>query len=988
MGKVNRVLIVEDLPSDAELTEREIGKALGSCEFRRVETREAYLAALEACCPELIVSDFKLPHFDGLSALRLALERCPDVPFIIVTGSMNEDTAVECMKAGAWDYVIKEHVKRLGPAVESAMEQQRVRMEHKRAQSELRESEARFRDMFERSTIGKAMTACDGKLLKVNRAFADMLGLSTEELQQLTLAGITHPDDVPESLECVRALLAGERATYRMEKRYRHRDGHWVFADTSATLLRPVQGTPRCMLASIVDISKRKRAEEVMRASEAHYQQLVSNTDTGFVVIDDKGIVLSANEPYQRLAGAQRIEDVIGHSVTEWTAPDEKEKNAQAVARCAEHGFIDNFETVYQYADGTRIDVSINAAVDQVFEGGVRIASLCRNITERKRAESALRESEQRLRRFYESDLVGAVYWNMRGKITDANDKFLEMVGYTRADLAAGHIDWVGMTPPEYRQLDESSLAELKATGRNKAAFEKEYIRKDGTRLPILIAGAMLDGERESGVAFVLDISERKQAEAERTKLEAQLRGAQRMEAIGLLAGGVAHDFNNLLSVILCGTEFAMESARENDRVRDELLEVKKAGERAVGLTRQLLAFSRKQVLQPDVLNLNQIATGVEKMLRRILGEDIDYVQTLAPDLGMVWADPGQIEQVLMNLVVNARDAMPEGGKLFIETSNAELDEDYASHHVAVLPGPYVLLAVTDTGCGMDPQTMARVFEPFFTTKETGKGTGLGLSTVYGIVKQSGGYIWVDSEPGHGTMFKIYLPIAHETVAAAPKVKPVLTSTRGTETVLIVDDEEAIHAIVSRILGSAGYTVLTAATANEALRICKTHQGNLHLLLTDVVMPHMGGRLLAEHVAALRSGIKVLYMSGYTDDAIAHHGTLGPGTHFIAKPFSAADLTNKVREVLGLGTANLAQGFDHTFAVPSAVTDTTLDRDTLRALAPQILDNLRKAATAARYDEALDLIESIRPANPNLATRLRRMVEAYDYDGVLDLLGR
>ena len=394
------------------------------------------------------------------------------------------------------------------------------------------------------------------------------------------------------------------------------------------------------------------------------------------------------------------------------------------------------------------------------------------------------------------------------------------------------------------------------------------------------------------------ELAERKRSEEEREKLEEQLRTAQRMESIGRLAGGIAHDFNNLLSVILCCTEYAMVSAREDDRIRDELLEVKTAADRAATLTRQLLAFSRKQVLQPVVLNLNQIASGVEKMLHRILGEDIDYVQMLAPDLGAVWADPGQIEQVLMNLVVNARDAMPEGGKLTLATCNVDLDEDYAARHVAMKPGSYVQLAVTDTGCGMDAATKAQIFEPFFTTKEKGKGTGLGLSTVYGIVKQSGGNVWVYSEPGLGTTFKIYLPRVEATVESTPVVKTVATHTAGTETILVVEDEESIRDITKRILVLAGYTVLTAASAGDAMLICEAHTREIHLLLTDVVMPQMGGRGLAERVTSLRPGIKVLYMSGYTDDAIAHHGTLSPGTHFIAKPFSAVDLTKKVREVL------------------------------------------------------------------------------------------
>ena len=439
-------------------------------------------------------------------------------------------------------------------------------------------------------------------------------------------------------------------------------------------------------------------------------------------------------------------------------------------------------------------------------------------------------------------------------------------------------------------------------------ACELRMVTIDGTAFWAHLQATVVQDEGNAPVCHLVmtDITERKQAETEREKLEEQLRASQKMEAIGNLAGGIAHDFNNLLSVILCCTDFALARVREDDRTREELLEVHKAGARAVALTRQLLAFSRKQMLQPVVLDLNQIAAGVEKMLRRILGEDIDYVQVLAPDLGAVRADPGQIEQVLMNLVVNARDAMPTGGKLTIETSNVDLDEEYAARHVAVKPGPYVRFTVSDTGCGMDTATQARIFEPFFTTKEKGKGTGLGLSTVYGIVAQSGGTIWVCSEPGQGTTFKIYLPreISAKMTVTATRLAAVQTPPTGTETILVVEDEEAILNIAKRILREAGYTVLTAASPDDALMACKAQQGKIHLLLTDVVMPQMGGRVLAETLVVARPGIKVLYMSGYTDDAIVHHGTLDPGTHFIAKPFSAADLTRKVRKVLDSDIAN------------------------------------------------------------------------------------
>ena len=518
---------------------------------------------------------------------------------------------------------------------------------------------------------------------------------------------------------------------------------------------------------------------------------------------------------------------------------------------------------------------------------------------------------------------------------------------------------------------EDTAVAALKAGAH-------DYVMKDRLqRLPSAV-------ERE-----LRDITERKRGEAEREKLEEQLRMSQKMEAIGSLAGGVAHDFNNLLSVILSYTGFAMEGVRDGDPLKDDLLEVKKAGERAAALTRQLLAFSRKQVLQPVALSLNQSAIGVEKMLQRILGEDIDLVQTLAPDLGLTLADPGQIEQVLMNLVVNARDAMPEGGKLTIETSNVEIDEEYAARHVAVKPGSYVQLAVSDTGCGMDEQTRTHIFEPFFTTKEKGKGTGLGLSTVYGIVKQSGGNIWVYSELGQGTTFKVYLP-RDFSATAATDIKPSTVTKRatGTETILVVEDEEALRKVALRTLGAAGYKVLTASDGDDALLKSTQHAGDIHLLLTDVVMPRMSGRVLAQNLLRARPAIKVLYMSGYTDNAIVHHGVLDAGTQFLAKPFTSAALMEKVREVLDEGTDRFAGGREPAAKDGAEVKEQPLDKAALQSVPRDVLDKLRRAVTVARYDEIAELIETIRMTEPDLAAGLRRMADLFDYDGLRSLLGQ
>jgi nitrogen-specific signal transduction histidine kinase/CheY-like chemotaxis protein len=385
----------------------------------------------------------------------------------------------------------------------------------------------------------------------------------------------------------------------------------------------------------------------------------------------------------------------------------------------------------------------------------------------------------------------------------------------------------------------------------------------------------------------------------ERRTLEQQLRQSQRMEAIGRLAGGVAHDFNNLLTVIIGNTELLLKQVARGEPMWEDLKEISTASQRAATLTAQLLAFSRKQVLTPRILHLNTLVTDSSTMLRRLIGEDVELVTRLGVDLNLVRVDPGQMVQVIMNLAINARDAMPTGGKLTIETANAELDEAYARRHVAMVPGRYVMLAVSDTGVGMDATTQSRIFEPFFTTKELGKGTGLGLSTVYGIVKQSGGNIWVYSEPGQGTVFKIYLPRADETTDSKESSGRVSgQDLGGTETVLLVEDEDVVRNLVRSILERHGYAVLGAADGTEAMRLLARHLGRVDLLLTDVVIPQMSGPELAEQVVASHPEVGLLYMSGYTDNAIVHHGVLDAGLAFIQKPFTPEALLRKVREVL------------------------------------------------------------------------------------------
>jgi PAS domain S-box-containing protein len=471
---------------------------------------------------------------------------------------------------------------------------------------------------------------------------------------------------------------------------------------------------------------------------------------------------------------------------------------------------------------------------------------------------------------------------------------------------AAAHVFGYGpeeMTAdPElwYRRLAAEDAARLKA-GREGAAATGEphtvdyaFRRRDDavrwietTYIPVRDDGGTV--VRLDGISR--DITERR-------KLEAQFRQAQKMEAVGRLAGGIAHDFNNLLTVITSYSDLLLEDLAAQDPRRRDVDEIRKAGVSAAGLTRQLLAFSRQQVLEPRVLDVNVVVASAETLLKRLIGEDVDLVTALKPQLGAVKADPGQLEQVIVNLAVNARDAMPDGGKLTIETANVDMDEAYVRDHPLTKAGPYVMLAVSDTGIGMDEQTQRRIFEPFFTTKEADKGTGLGLATVYGIVKQSGGFIWVYSELDHGTTFKVYLPRVTEPVEAAPQRVQPKESPRGTETVLLVEDAAAVRVVTRQVLDRLGYTVLEAPDGKVALHLATKHHGPLHLLVTDVVMPELGGRHLAEQLRALRPELRVLYVSGYTDDAVVRHGVLEAGTAYLQKPFTPEVLARKVREVL------------------------------------------------------------------------------------------
>jgi PAS domain S-box-containing protein len=515
-----------------------------------------------------------------------------------------------------------------------------------------------------------------------------------------------------------------------------------------------------------------------------------------------------------------------------------------------------------------------------------------------------LNQEELRLARFSLDNAADAIFWlRPDAAFTYVNDAACRLLGYSRGELLGMTVHDVNPAHPRERWAGYWS--ELRQ--RKSFTFEANLRTKDARLVTVEVTANHLEFEgMEFNCSFVRDITERKRAEQEKQALAEQLRQAQKMEAIGQLTGGIAHDFNNLISVINGYGDFLMRELAQDDPKRGDVEQILEAGEHAASLTSQLLAFSRKQILQPRILDLNGLIAEASAVYRRLIGEDIQLLAVPEPSLGRIEADPGQMHQILMNLVLNARDAMPQGGKLTIETGNADLDETYIQSHPAAVPGRYVTLAVSDTGIGMDEKTKAHLFEPFFTTKEAGKGTGLGLATVSGIVQQNHGFIWVYSEPGRGTTFKIYLPRAKEEPGKVARSDKGQHELRGTETILVVEDAALLRAMMVRALGQRGYIVLDAANGKDALHLAQNVAGKIHLLLTDIVMPGMSGKAVASELESARPGIKVLYVSGYTNSAIVQHGVLESNFAFLPKPFTNEELARKVREVLDSVTPNRA----------------------------------------------------------------------------------
>ncbi|MEW6260855.1 MAG: PAS domain S-box protein [Thermodesulfobacteriota bacterium] len=751
-----RILIVEDLPTDVELAQREIRKILPDCRFVQVDHEEAFLEALRDFQPDLILSDYAMPRFDGMRALSLAIEHAPDIPFIVMTGSTKEETAVACMKAGAWDYVIKEHIKRLGPAVVSAIEQRNVRREKYRAEQALAESEELFRNLFQRHTAFKFIIDPDtGRIVDVNDAAVAFYGWSREEMRKLRIQDLnTLPED-----------------------------------------------------------EVRKRMEEVRNRRQAY------------------------------------------------------------------------FEFQHRRADGSIRDVQVFSSRIDV-KGKAYLHSIVADITERKQLEAERERLMTAIQQLGEIIIIT----DTAGRILFVNQAFETVTGFSREEA-------LGQTPRILKSgvQDETFYKQLWETITHGRRWQGRIVnrKKDGTlytEAATITPVKTLSGKTTHYVAVKRDISEH-------LELEAKFQQAQKLEAIGRLAGGVAHDYNNMINVILGYAQMAMAETDTNSRLQEYLEQVMGAARRSAEITRQLLAFARKQTIQPEVISLNASIEKSLRMLQRLIGENIELAWLPGKAAGNVYLDAVQLEQVLANLCVNARDAILDVGKITIETDRMTIDEDYCKTHPEATQGDYAVLEVSDNGCGMSPDVLKRIFEPFFTTKEVGKGTGLGLASVYGIVRQNRGFINVYSEPGKGTTFRIYFPRREEPGQIVETNMVAPTKGKG-ERILVVEDEPMLMEVTREILKAAGYVVVTATRPEEALQIVSSDAIGFELLITDVVLPEMNGKELATRIQEHLPDIRILFMSGYTANAISHFGILDKNVDFIQKPFSIASLTAKVRSIL------------------------------------------------------------------------------------------
>jgi len=758
--------------------------------------------------------------------------------------------------------------------------------------SALRLSEEKYRTLVENSLQGVTILQED-HVVFCNSTYAAMTGYSVEEILHLSpdqLASLVHPDDRTAVAGRFRALLEGAPIDPRFEFRGFKREGSTIWVEAYASNIE--YNGKRAIQSVYLDITERKNAENALRESEERFRLIAETIDEIFWIVDEteaRAIYLSP--AYDRIWGYPR-ERVVNNSdpfMMDMVHPDDREF-VTANRKRLKGGKRVSYDSRINRPDGSIRNIWDRAYPIFNKEGRItRLVGVGQDVTERRSAEEALKESKEYLNQIINCIGDPIFVKDREHRLTLVNDALCAFTSMKREEL----LGTTGLPPTLAKSLWDQEEAVF-LTG-SESLTEDVFDEAQGNTRTVMTKKTLLADKKGNKqiVGVMRDITEHK-------RLESQFLQSQKMEAVGVLAGGVAHDFNNLLNVINGYTELLLDDVAPGEPLRNELEQIRDAGQRAAALTSQLLDFGRKQILQPEIMDLNQVITDMSSMLRRMIGEDIEIVFDAMKTPAMINADPAKVQQVVMNLLVNARDAMPNGGKVSIETDSVGFGESYGRDPQIIKPGPYILLTIRDNGMGMDAATQAHAFEPFFTTKAKGKGTGLRLSTVYGIVKQSGGFISVSSEVGKGTTIKTYFPQAEGTVSALPTESQSHSDLKGKETVLLVEDEAAVRALTGRILRDRGYNVLEATDGMEALRVSQEYASEIHLVLTDVVMPGMGGKALVSRIQELRPKIKALFISGYTDDAISHHGILDSDVAFLQKPFTLEGLIRKVRDVLDL----------------------------------------------------------------------------------------
>lgn len=891
-----KILNIEDSSDDSALILRHFTKSGYEVFMDRIETPQAMRAALAGGGWDVIISDYRMPNFSGLEAYAVLKESGLDIPFIIISGTIGEETAVEAMLAGVNDYMMKNNLSRLVPAIEREMQETANRRARREAEEALRESEKRLQLALSAARMGVWEWNPQTNVVICSEECYQLAGIDTFGGTFEDFAAFLPPDQLKHFTETVDRAIA-ENILFEVEFQLNKPCGETIWLSNHGKIDYDENGQAVRMVCAVTDVTDRKKAEEELRQSEERFRSLTSAISQIVWTADADGVFLSARSPRDELTLVDN--DVM----TEWETrlhSDDRERAINNFRQAIRNRSRYQDEFRLRHVDDNTYHYYISRGTP-VFEkdGTIRewVGSLT-DITGRKLAEKSLRESEENFRALVKATTQFVWMVDTEGESPDFPHWWSEITGMTPEQSRGG--GWMERLHAD----DRERTARLWQTAfENKTLFEVEYrvLSRENEYRHFAVRGVPVfndDSSFRQWIGTFTDITERVIADETLRRTEDDLRQSQKLESVGRLAGGIAHDFNNMLTAINGYSDLTLRRLSPEDPLRGNIEEIRKAGERSAELTHQLLAFSRQQILQEKVLDINDVIVDTSMMLERLIGEDIKLITSLAPDIGKIKADPGQLSQVVLNLVVNSRDAMANGGKITIETMNVELDEAYASQHRSVIPGPYVMMAVSDTGTGIDSETMERMFEPFFTTKGKGKGTGLGLSTVYGIIKQSGGNIWVYTELEEGTTFKIYFPLIHETAGTAEKAHPGTILERGTETILLVEDEEILRRLGREILEAAGYNVLEAKDGVDALDICEQRNGKIDLLLTDVVMPQMGGRELAEKLAPKYPKMRVLFTSGYTDDAIVRHGIIDEGTNFIQKPFTLEALSGKVRETL------------------------------------------------------------------------------------------